>query len=130
MIWFKPAMRRRSCCSTILPVRSRSITRLFDFSSASTCTVNNSDAGFGKAEMFPEVVAVADERQLMATAIFRLELLPQPLPALTLTVPPFAPKLTRMEFVPAPDAMVAPDGTTQLYVVAPDTEAVEKATLV
>ena len=55
----------------------------------------------------------------MAEQLALLE--PQALYAVTQTLPLVASKLTVMEFVPCPVAMVAPEGTVQLYPVAPVT---------
>jgi hypothetical protein len=41
-------------------------------------------------------------------------LVPQVLPAVTVTFPDVVPKLTEIEVVPCPDTMVAPDGTVHV----------------
>ena len=57
-------------------------------------------------------------------------LLPQELSAVTQIFPFTAPlpKSTKMELVPCPEFTVAPDGTVQLYEVAPLTALIEYAT--
>jgi hypothetical protein len=45
--------------------------------------------------------------------------------ALTITIPPLVPKSTVIIVEPCPLVTVAPDGTAQLYDVAPDTALIE-----
>lgn len=50
-------------------------------------------------------------------------LVPHELVAVTQICPALDPKVTVSDVVPCPDTMVAPDGTLQLYEVAPATAA-------
>lgn len=53
-------------------------------------------------------------------------LLPQKLPAVTVTLPPAIPEVAVMDVVPCPDVMVQPAGTPHVYVVADATGLIEK----
>ena len=68
---------------------------------------------------------VAEGAVLIVMVALLAELVPQLLVAVTETVPAVDPMETVIEFVPAPEVMVAPAGTVQLYDVAPATEATE-----
>jgi hypothetical protein len=63
-------------------------------------------------------VVTVTARQLAA-------LVPHAFEAVTHTLPEVLPKLTVIDVVPCPDAMVAPAGTVQVYDVAFTTEAIE-----
>lgn len=68
---------------------------------------------FGHSVVVPvmeEVTGVA----LVFTVMLTGEPVPQEEVSVQVIVPPLAPKLTVMEFVPAPAVMVAPAGTVQL----------------
>jgi hypothetical protein len=65
-------------------------------------------------------LAVIDGEVTTVTESVEAELVPQPLPAVTVTLPEVAvPQLTVIEVVPAPAVIEAPLGTDQVYVVAP-----------
>ena len=65
---------------------------------------------------------------VVLTVVELFALVPQALPALTETDPPLPPKLTVMLVVPCPEAILAPAGTLQVYVLAPEMAAIEKVT--
>ena len=52
-------------------------------------------------------------------------LVPQPLLAITLTLPELTPKLTVTEVLPCPAVTLLPAGTVHIYEVAPVTAAIE-----
>ena len=52
-------------------------------------------------------------------------LVAQILLAVTQIFPPVVPDVTEMDVVPCPELMVHPEGTVQLYDVAPDTADIE-----
>jgi hypothetical protein len=57
---------------------------------------------------------------VIVTAVQACVLVPQGPVASTQTLPGLEPKVTLMEVVPCPELIVAPAGTVQLYVVAPE----------
>ena len=59
--------------------------------------------------------------EVTVTAEVEAALSPQVFSAVTETLPEVAPKSTVMDVVPWPEATVAPEGTVQVYAVAPAT---------
>ena len=57
--------------------------------------------------------------ELTVTARVAAELVPQVLPAVTVTFPAVLPQVTVIDVVPWPAVIDAPDGTVHVYVVAP-----------
>ena len=62
---------------------------------------------------------------VIATDIELAVLVPQELPAVTLILPDEPPNVTVTDVVPEPAVIEAPDGTVQLYEIAPDTADIE-----
>ena len=81
--------------------------------------------GLINPEMVPGVEGVED---VIVAANMLAALAPQLLFAVTLILPELTPKVTVIELVVCPAVMVAPDGTLQVYEVAPATAATEYVT--
>ena len=73
----------------------------------------------------PVMLPGVDGIEVTAIACELASLVPHPLTPTTLILPEPVPKVTVMEVLPEPDAMLAPPGTVQLYEAAPATGLIE-----